>query len=277
VKIFILHGLLIKEVISNTMKQHVAALSMALVIAVVAMGILPVAAEISVMRDLQDTPVWPKDLIVVNLTQSGFYLNFGSVNELLPDGFMYIPGSIKGEASLISYDETGNELKIQFENATSVSYMVGAGTSDQIANARFSGTYWFRDVDLKVIEGAIEGDETLTLGTGPKPTSTPTSTTNGGGGNGGGTTSTPSATTSPGVSPSPSLSPGVTTTPVVSPTSSPGVTSPEPSTVTPPGTPTSEPVTSPHEGIPGFEAGYVISGLLMVAYLVLRQGRGKRA
>ena len=247
---------------SNVMKkQIVACINIALFIAVALMGILPaVAADVSVTRSLPDTPVSQKGLIAVNLTQSGFYLDYGSVTETLPEGFTYIPGSIKGEASIIPYDTTTNELKIQFENATSISYMVGAGTADQIANAQFSGTYWFKDAAMKTIEGAITGDTTLTVA--GEPTPTPTSGNgggNGGGGNGGGTTPTPSP--SPTATPGETSSPSPTATPSVSPTASPA------ETATP--SPTKKPL------IPGFEAGFAIASLLSVMYLVLRRRRGE--
>ena len=248
-------------------KQIVACISIALFIAVALMGILPaVAADVSVARSLPDTPVSQKGLIVVNLTQSGFYLDYGSVTETLPEGFTYIPGSIKGEASIISYDTTTNELKIQFENATSISYMVGAGTADQIANAQFSGTYWFKDAAMKTIEGAITGDTTLTVA--GEPTPTPTSGNgggNGGGGNGGGTTPTPSPSPTATATPGETSSPSPTATLSVSPTASPAETAT--ATTTP--SPTKKPL------IPGFEAGFAIASLLSAMYLVLRRRRGE--
>ena len=245
------------------MKKQIVAISIALFIAVALMGILPaVAADVSVTRSLPDTPISQKELIVVNLTQSGFHLDYGSVTETLPEGFTYIPGSIKGEASIISYDTTTNELKIQFENATSISYMVGAGTADQIANAQFSGTYWFKDAAMKTIEGAITGDTTLTVAGEPTPTSG-NGGGNGGGGNGGGTTPTPSP--SPTATPGETSSPSPTATPSVSPTASPAETAT--ATTTP--SPTKKPL------IPGFEAGFAIASLLSVMYLVLRRRRGE--
>jgi len=250
---------------SNVMRKQIVAISIALFIAVALISILPaVAADVTVTRSLPDTPVSQKELIVVNLTQSGFYLNVGSVTETLPEGFTYIPGSIKGEASLISYDNTTNELKIQVENATSISYMVGAGTEDQIVNAQFSGAYWFKDAAMKTIEGAITGDTTLTLAGEPTPTpGTGNGGGNGGGGNGGASTPTPTPTATATVTPGETPTPGPTATPTWSPTASPG-TSTTP-TATP--SPTKEPL------IPGFEAVFVIAGLLAVAYIVLRSGR----
>lgn len=255
------------------MRKQIVAISIAaLFIAVALISILPaVAADVSVTRSLPDTPVSQKGLIVVNLTQSGFYLNVGSVTETLPEGFTYIPGSIKGEASIISYDNTTNEVKIQVENATSISYMVGAGTADQIANAQFSGfsgTYWFKDAAMKTIEGAITGDTALTLA--GEPTPTPGNGNGGNGGNGGGTTTptptpTATATVTPGETPTTSPTSGATATPTWSPTASPGTTE----TPTATESPTKEPL------IPGFEAVFAIAGLLAVAYLVMRRRKRK--
>jgi len=120
------------------------------------------AADVSVTRDLPDTPVSPGEEINVSLTQSGFFLA-GFVNETLPEGFTYVPNSLTGNASVYSYDATTNNLTINFESETMVTYIIESGMAEQIENAVFSGTYKTFDGGLKPITGGVEGDTTLTL------------------------------------------------------------------------------------------------------------------
>lgn len=182
--------------------QRLAIIALSISIAVTVIGVMlpAVAAGVSVTRELPDTPVGPRGDVYVTLNQSDFTENMGSVNETLPEGFKYVPGSIMGDASLLSYDETTNELKIQFENATTVKYLVEAGTAEQIENANFSGTYYTTTFPgLENIVGDIGGDTTLTLA---EPTPTPTVTEappsgNGAGGGGGGIPPAPPAETLP--------------------------------------------------------------------------------
>lgn len=176
--------------------QRLAIIALSISIAVTVIGVMPVAAEVSVTRELPDTPVGPRGDVYVTLNQSGFLWDIGDVKETLPEGFKYVPGSIIGEARFISYDETTNELMIQFKNETTIKYLVEAGTAEQIETAVFSGKY-FTTEDLKPIEGDIGGDTTLTLA---EPTPTPTVTEappsgNGAGGGGGGIPPAPSAGT----------------------------------------------------------------------------------
>jgi len=239
--------------------QKLAIIVLSLSIAVTVIGVMPAAAEVTVTRDLPDTPVGPRDDVFVTLNQSGFYKNDGSVNETLPEGFEYVEGSIEGNASLISYDKTTNELKIQFENETTVKYLV-MRTAEQITDAVFSGTYYTTYENLTSTTGDIEGETTLTLA---EPTPTPTEVPpsgDGAGGGGGGAPTTPTPT--PAVM---TPSPGVTPTPAATPTpeGTPGVTP----AITPGATPTPSPTPKPL--IPGFEAVFAIAGLLAVAYLVM--------
>jgi len=251
----------------------VGIIAVALVISTVIIVAMPVtAAEISVTRDLPDEPVYPEDEISVTLTQSGFFMAVGTVTETLPEGFTY--GGLVSGGNLREYDEATNNLKIDFKGDTSITYRVKAGTAEQIEAAVFSGTWITFDVTQgKSISGDIEGgDDTLTLGVGPKPTPTPTpeSGNGGNGGNGGGTTTpTPTPTATATVTPGETPTPGPTATPTWSPTASPGATP----TSTPPVTESPAPTSSPEGGIPGFEVGFAIAGLLAVAYLVLRRER----
>ena len=251
---------------SNSYIVNIVAI--ALVLSTVIMAVMPVsAAAVSVTRDLPDA-VYPGEKFNVSLTQSGFLLGAGKVTETLPEGFEYVWGSLRSDKC--DYDEATNNLTIDFEGETTMTYVVKAGTAEQIENAVFSGTWRTVDSQLNKINGSVGGD--TTLGEKPTPTPTPTATAtppsgNGGGngGGGGGATTTPTATASPtaGVTPtpSPSATAGATVTP--SPTASPA------ETPTPSPSPTKKPL------IPGFEAVFAIASLLAVAYLGIRRRRGE--
>jgi len=133
------------------------------------------------------------------LTQSGFFLNTGFVTETLPEGFKYVWGSLSG-GKLQEYNETTNNLMINFKGQTTITYVVKAGTAEQIENAVFSGTWRTVDSQMNLIDGTVEGDTTLTLSE-PTPTPTPTPTeappSNGGGGGGGGIPPVPAVETPP--------------------------------------------------------------------------------
>jgi len=246
--------------------SHIAnTIAIALVLSTVIIAAMPVtAAEVSVTIDLPNEPVYPEDEIEVSLNQSGFFMGVGTVTETLPDGFTY-RGLVSG-GSLREYDEATNNLTIDFEGDTSITYLVKAGTAEQIETAVFSGTWKTLNIIGEKIYGYVEVEDTLTLGVGPKPTPTPTpGNGNGGNGGNGGVTPTPTptatATVTPGETATPGPTSGATATPTWSPTASPGAT--ETPTATP--SPTKEPL------IPGFGAVFVIAGLLAVAYLVLQR------
>jgi len=249
--------------------SHIAnTIAIALVLSTVIIAAMPVtaAADVSVIRDLSDDPVYAEDEIEVSLNQSGFFIT-GLVTETLPEGFTCTGLASGSGGEIREYDETTNNLTIGFGSESTVTYIVETGTAEQIETAVFSGTWSTMDLQGEKINGDVEGDDTLTLGVGPKPTPTPTPG-NGNGGNGGGTTTptpTPTATTSPtaGETPSPSPTSGATATPTWSPTASPGETPTSTPSVTE--SPTKEPL------IPGFEALFAIAGLLAVAYLVLQR------
>jgi hypothetical protein len=250
------------------------------------------AAEVTVTRDLPDGPVYPGDDVEVSLTQIGFWSDVGEVIEFLPDGFSYVEGSAKdnnGDQVLLQYNEATNELTVQFSNVSTISYILEAGTTEQINAAIFSGNWTtLKGLDLGELSGTVTGDANLTAaeGTTPPPTLPPTVTpsnggANGGGNGGGGGGTTPTPTTSSTPTTSPSGSPGVSPTPTSSPSASPSVTPTGTPTATPTGTPTGTatpspaPTASPQPGIPGFAAGCAISGLLVVASVLLRLDRGK--
>jgi hypothetical protein len=246
------------------------------------------AADVTVTRDLPDGPVYPGDDVEVSLAQIGFWSDVGEVIEVLPDGFSYVEGSAKdnnGDQVLLQYNEATNELTVQFSNVSTISYILEAGTAEQINAAIFSGNWTTpKGLDLGELSGTVTGDANLTAAEEPTPSPTlpPTVTpgnggANGGGNGGGGDGTTPTPTTSSTPTTSPSGSPGVSPTPTSSPSASPSVTP----TATPIGTPTGTatpspaPTASPQPGIPGFAAGCAISGLLVVASVLLRLDRGK--
>ena len=237
-------------------------------LAVIVMGVLPATAvDVVVTRDLPDEPVAPNDDVVVNLTQSGFYLNVGTVTEKLPEGFIYVPGSTEdseGNQVFPEYDETKNELIITFENVTAITYLVEAGTEEQIKKAAFFGTWETPDQKKPTaqISGTVTGDEQLTFGESPTPTP---GNGNGGGGSGGATTPTATPTATATATPGETPSPSPTATPSVSPSASPVTTA----TPLPTPSPTKKPL------IPGFEAVFAIASLLLVMYLVLRRRKGE--
>jgi PGF-CTERM protein len=169
--------------------SNVPALScIALVLAIAVILAMPAtAAEVSVTRDLPDA-VTPGAEFEVSVNQSGFYVT-GFVTEQLPEGFSY-RGVLSG-GKLFEYDEATNNLTIDFNaGGTVLTYLVKAGTEEQIKNAVFSGTWTTVDSQMNIVSGSIAGDTTLKLA-GPTPTPTPTITPtptppSGGGGGGGG-------------------------------------------------------------------------------------------
>lgn len=243
-------------------------LAVALVVSMMVISVLPAAAaaEVSVTRDLPVEPVYPGAEINVSLTQSGFLFNTGIVTETLPEGFGY-----HGLQEGYLYNESTNVLRIDFDNQVTMSYLVQAGTAEDIENAVFSGTWESFDMQDK-ITGDVTGDTGLTLGEAPTPSPTPTATptsasgNSGGGSNGDGTVSTPTPsltlTVEPSLSPGtmPTESPGGMETPTMSPTAT---------QTTPTPMPTSSPTAKPL--IPGFGTVFAVAGLLAVAYLVKRK------
>jgi len=187
-------------------------------------AVIPVtAADVSVIRDLPDTPVSPEEEFEVSLAQSGFLLNAGFVTETLPEGFTYAWDSLTGNARVKEHNETTNNLTIKFEGETKVTYNVTAGTAEQIKNAVFSGTYKTFGTGFNLINGTVKGDTTLTLAE-PTPTPSPTPSP------------TPAPTPSPTPTPAPSPTPTPTPTPTQTPTPSP----------TPAPTPTPTPIPTPN-------------------------------
>ena len=234
-----------------------------LVIGLLAVGLMPLgAADVSVTRDLPDEPVYPGTQIMVTLNQTGFLLDIGIVWESLPDGFTYMGIAPGSGGEYMDYDLTSNSLTLGFRDKTTVQYLVETGTADQIEDAVFSGTWKTLAFSGDEPSGDIQGDSTLTLGTGPKPmpTSPPPPT------HGGELTPAPSNTASPSESPGtrptvpsgPTASPGATPMPV-SPTPTPG------STLSPTASPTAK------TGITGFELSFAIAGLLAVAQRLWRR------
>lgn len=116
------------------------------------------AEDVSVVRDLPDTPVNPGGTIVVNLTQTGFLLDVGHVYEVMPDGMEFVHGS--PTCKEWHYNPTNSVLELEF-NTTSVTYEVIAGTFEQIEDANFSGTYRCVDANGTIVEGSVTGDSTL--------------------------------------------------------------------------------------------------------------------
>ena len=234
-----------------------------LVTGLLAFGHMPLAAaDVSVTRDLPDA-VSPGQEFSVSLTQSDFLLNTGIVTETLPEGFRYVVGSLRSDTA--EYDEATNNLTLDFEGETTITYLVRAGAAAQIENAAFSGIWKTANMQLDKLSGEVEGDTALTVAV-----LTPPPSGNGGGnggGAGGGTTPT-SPTPTPDIAPSPSASPGLTGS------SGPTTASPTPApTMGPTESPTSGPTSSPlaEPGIPGFELILALAGLSTVA-LWLRRG-----
>lgn len=154
----------------NSKRLLCTILAAIIVLSVYGVGILPVSANgasVSVTRILPDPGiVKTNEEFVVTLTQSDFLLNTGIVNEALPEGFTYVPGSLTGNASA-SYDETTNNLTIDFESELTVTYNVTASSYDQIP-AEFSGTYKTLTPELDVEIGNVGGDmEVVVDGTPP--------------------------------------------------------------------------------------------------------------
>jgi PGF-CTERM protein len=147
------------------------------------------AAAVSVTRDFRPDAVSPGGEFNVSLTQSGFFSlgegGVGTVIEALPEGFKF-RGLLVGDGDY-DYDEPTNNLTIEFRGETTITYVVKAGTEEQIENAVFYGTYKTTDTGLNVKTGDIEGDTRLTLAV-PTPTPTPTEAppSGDGGGAGGG-------------------------------------------------------------------------------------------
>jgi PGF-CTERM protein len=266
----------IKMKMSNLQIVGISAVVLVLSLAVI--GTLPVTAadEVSVTRELPDTPVNTGDNVTVTLNQNGFYRDTGVVTEILPEGFIYVKWSAGIAESDAKWDSETNELKVYFEGETTITYIVTAGTTE---DAEFSGTWTTVDEEtMAEKEGTVGGNTNLTLAGGPTPTPTPTPTItpspsnsggNGGGGNGGGTLSTPTSSPTPTASPgaAPTVSPGETVIPTVSP-----IPTPSP-TLTPTPKPTLTASPARQQGIPGFEVIVTIAALLAIAYLELKRDR----
>jgi len=189
---------------SNLQTLNIVAVALFLSIAVIA--VMPVTAvDVSVTRDLPDA-VSPGEEFEVSLTQSDFYFS-GSVTEKLPEGFKYMGLSPSSGGEFEDYDETTNNLTIGFLSETTITYIVEAGTKEQIETAdEFSGTWATVDSQLNKLYGDIGGEATLEF-VEPTPTPTPTEAPpsgngagdggNGGGGGGGGIPPAPPAETLP--------------------------------------------------------------------------------
>ena len=237
----------------------IIALFMSIAVVVLVTPATATAAE--VIRVLPDA-VYPGQEFNVNLTQSGFLLSVGSVTETLPDGFEYVLGSLPSETS--DYNKATNELTIEFASVTTITYVVKAGTEEQIEAAEFSGTWsTVHSKSGDIINGPVTSDTKLTFVAEPTPTPPPgNGGSNGGGGGTGGDV-------------------GVTATPTASPTSTAGETpkpSPSPTegaTASPAETaaPSTSPTTTAAGKTPGFGAIFAIAGLLSVAYLVMSRRR----
>ncbi|MGB2728479.1 MAG: invasin domain 3-containing protein [Halobacteriota archaeon] len=172
-------------------------------IAMLVLLVMPAtAAEVSVIRDLPDA-VSQGEGFYVTLNQSNFTLNLGAVTEKLPEGFEYVEGSAKddkGEQVILNYSTT-NELTIEFAGeANTITYLVDAGTAEQIETAEFYGTWTtLRSLgSVDILTGEVKGDKNLTLAeVTPTPTPTATPGDGNGGGGGGGIPPAPPAETLP--------------------------------------------------------------------------------
>jgi len=118
--------------------------------------------SVSVTRDLPDK-AYPGEEINVSLKQSGFFMNIGIVTETLPEGFKFRGLSPSSGGEILEYDETTNNLTIGFRSETTITYIVKAGTVEQIQNAEFSGTWVTMDSQGDKINGDVTGDTRLTL------------------------------------------------------------------------------------------------------------------
>jgi hypothetical protein len=111
-----------------------------IVVAVFIIGIAPVSAAIaSVTRDLP-LIVDTNEEFDVTLTQTGFFMGSGTVDETLPDGFEYVAGSCNAHGD-VEYSATTRELTIDFRRDGDVSYRVKASSYPQLL-AVFEGTYY---------------------------------------------------------------------------------------------------------------------------------------
>jgi hypothetical protein len=244
----------------------IAALGM--LVALVGTALVPaLAAVVSVSRDLPGQPVAPGEEFLITLNQSGFLFGAGIVIEELPEGFEYLSGTSSG-SKRPTYNRTTNELTIPFAGEPSISYLVEAGTAEEIEAASFSGTWMtLSSTGEEDLSGGVSGDTTLTAA---EPTPTPGSGNGGGsnGGGGGGGTYTPTPTGAP--TPTGTISPGPTPSESPEPEPIPGATeTPGVSPATPPPSAISSPTTRPL--IPGFEALFAIGGLLAVSYVLRRR------
>jgi len=163
----------IRRSMSNWQIWSIVAIALFL-FAVVVVIMPATAAAVSVNRDLPDK-AYPGEEIDVSLTQTDFHIT-GYVTETLPEGFRYQGLSLSSGGETRDYDETTNNLTIEFREETTITYVVKAGTAEQIKNAEFSGTWGTIDRQGDKINGDVTGDTTLTLGEEPTPTPTPGAT-----------------------------------------------------------------------------------------------------
>ena len=124
------------------------------------------------------------------------------------------------------------------------------------------------------ISGVRTNDGTCDIeSVGQTPTATPTQTS-GDGGDNGGQSASPTQTTIPTSTPSPTQTSGLTSTPTPTATSLPSA-APTTDTSQNPGasTPRSE---EKSNKLPGFEAAFAITGLIMIAHLILKEKGGNK-
>jgi|LGOV01.1.fsa_nt_gb arginine repressor len=111
----------------------------------------------TVTRDLPGTVDAGADFDVT-ISQTGFFI-VGTVTEILPPGYSYVPGSAT-DVDSADYNYQTRELKLVIDAGnSSVTYEVKAGTSD----GTFTGTYSTIDSGANPDLGDVTGDSIVTI------------------------------------------------------------------------------------------------------------------
>ena len=183
-----------------------------------------------------------------------------------------------GRISVDLYTTLGTLTDAENESTTGRGirlYTDSNGTVTALLSGNETGGTYITAVAVFIPDELETCNKTTVTLVAPGATPTAPSSGNGGGNGGGGADNGGAPVTTPTPSPSATETPGVTVTPAVSSTPSPITTPTVTPTASPAATPTPapSPTPSPAGGIPGFEAGFAIAGLLAVVYVVLRKGR----
>lgn len=128
-------------------------------------------SAVSVIRDLPEEVIEEGAEFQVLINQTDFFV-MGTIDEILPQGYIYIDGSAAG-VDAANYDPATRKLYLEIDAGTfTITYRVKAGTTSGV----FTGTYTTIDGSANPVTGNVVGDNTITIVTGNGDSSTSGST-----------------------------------------------------------------------------------------------------